>query len=179
MNELCTKGAVELARMIRSRQTTSTEVVEAYLARIEEVNSIVNAVTVVLADEARAAAATVDQSLAAGTPLGPVAGVPFTVKENIDVAGSATTWGVTALKNQIAATDAPMVARPSQMCGTAALRPTLGRIADAAVTEPSASTGKCALVSTGAPTGRLRPDMRSSTLSPHRLPRPPRHGSTS
>src|SRR5262245_65225643 len=91
MNELCTKGAVELARMIRSRQTTSTEVVEAYLARIEEVNSIVNAVTVVLADEARAAAATVDQALAAGTPLGPVAGVPFTVKENIDVAGSATT----------------------------------------------------------------------------------------
>jgi len=56
MNELCTKGAAELARLIRSRQITSTEVVEAYLARIEEVNSMVNAVTVVLADEARAAA---------------------------------------------------------------------------------------------------------------------------
>ena len=73
MNELCTKSAAELARMIRSRQITSTEVVEAYLARIKEVNSMVNAVTVVLADEARAAAATVDQALAAGTPLGPLA----------------------------------------------------------------------------------------------------------
>jgi len=50
MNELCTKGAVELAHKIRSRQVASTEVIEAYLGRIEEVNSMVNAVTVVLAD---------------------------------------------------------------------------------------------------------------------------------
>jgi len=111
MNELCTKGAVELARMIRSRQVTTTEVIEAYLARIEEVNPMVNAVTVLLADEARTAATTVDRALAAGTSLGPLAGVPFTVKENIDVACSATTWGVTALKAQIAAVDAPTVSR--------------------------------------------------------------------
>src|SRR5262245_14757769 len=111
MNNLCTKGAVELARMIRSRQVASTEVIDAHLARIQEVNPMVNAVTVLLADEARAAAATVDQALAAGTSLGPLSGVPFTVKENIDVARSATTWGVAALKDQIAAVDAPTVSR--------------------------------------------------------------------
>jgi len=97
--------------MIHSRQVPSTEVVETHLARIEEVNPTVNAVTVLLADEARATANTVDRALAAGKSLGPLAGVPFTVKENIDVARSATTWGVTALTDQVAATDAPMVAR--------------------------------------------------------------------
>ena len=111
MNELCSKGAGELAGMIASGEVTSTEVVDAHLARIEEVNPDLNAVTVTLADEARAAAAAVDRAVAAGEPLGPLAGVPFTVKENIDVAGSATTWGVAALAGQIASTDAPMVAR--------------------------------------------------------------------
>ena len=207
MNELNSKGAGEIAHMIASREVTSAEVVEAHLARIEEVNPDLNAVTVTLADEARAAAAAVDQAVATGAPLGPLAGVPFTVKENIDVAGSATTWGVAALAEQIASTDAPMIARlreagaiplartnlpdfafrwdtasgragrtlnpwdptrtpggssggeaaalasgmtplgfgndlggslrvPSQMCGTTALRPSRGRVADAAVTEP-------------------------------------------
>ena len=111
MNELCTKGAVELAAMISSREVTSAEVVDAHLARIEEVNPDLNAVTVTLADEARAAAAAVDRAVTAGAPLGPLAGVPFTVKENIDVAGSATTWGVAALAEQIASAAAPMVAR--------------------------------------------------------------------
>jgi amidase len=91
MNELCTRGAAELATMIRSRQVTSTEVVDAHLARIEEVNPDINALTVTLAAEARAAAVAIDRAVEAGAPLGPLASVPFTVKENIDVAGSATT----------------------------------------------------------------------------------------
>ncbi len=111
MNELCGKGAGELAGMIASGETTSTEVVEAYLDRIDEVNPDLNAVTVTLADEARAAAGAVDRAFANRERLGPLAGVPFTVKENIDVAGSATTWGVAALAEQIASTDAPQVAR--------------------------------------------------------------------
>ena len=79
MNELLGKGAGELARMIASGEVTSTEVVETHLARIAEVNQDVNAITVTLADEARAAAADVDRFVAAGKPLGPLAGVPFTV----------------------------------------------------------------------------------------------------
>lgn len=78
--------------MIASGEVTSAEVVEAYLARIEEVNPDLNAVTVTLADEAHVAASAVDRAVADGASLGPLAGVPFTVKENIDVAGSATTW---------------------------------------------------------------------------------------
>ena len=111
MNELNSKGAGELAGMIAAAEVTSSEVIETHLARIEEVNPDLNAVTVTLADEARAAAAAVDRAVAAGEPLEPLAGVPFTVKENIDVAGSATTWGVAAMAEQIASTDAPMVAR--------------------------------------------------------------------
>lgn len=111
INELCTKGAAELAAMIRNRQVTSREVIDAHLDRIGDVNPNINAVTATLADQARDAAAAVDQALAGGAPLGPLAGVPFTVKENIDVAGSATTWGVAAFAEQIASADAPMVAR--------------------------------------------------------------------
>jgi amidase len=81
MNELCGKGAGDLARMIATSEVTSTEVIEAHLARISEVNADVNAVTVTLADEARTTAAAVDRSVAAGKPLGPLAGVPFSVKE--------------------------------------------------------------------------------------------------
>src|SRR5207245_2248072 len=77
MNELNSKGAGELAQMIASGEVTSTEVIDAHLARIEEVNPDLNAVTVTLADEARAAAAGVDQAVAAGAQLGPLAGVPF------------------------------------------------------------------------------------------------------
>ena len=75
-----------MAAMIRSRQVTSREVIDAHLARIAEVNESVNAVTTTLADTAHEAAATVDRQIAAGAPVGPLSGVPFTVKENIDVA---------------------------------------------------------------------------------------------
>ncbi|MDP9327813.1 MAG: amidase family protein, partial [Actinomycetota bacterium] len=71
MNELNRKGEGELAGMIASREVTSAEVVEVHLARIEEVNPDLNAVTVTLADEARAAAAAVDRAVATGAPLGP------------------------------------------------------------------------------------------------------------
>lgn len=67
MDELCTKGAAELASMIRSRQTTSAEVIEAHLARIDEVNPELSAVRVKLADKARAAAAGVDRAVAPAT----------------------------------------------------------------------------------------------------------------
>lgn len=111
MDRLCTKSAVELSRLIASREVSATAVIEAHLGRIAEVNTQVNAVTVTLADEARAAAAAVDKALAAGSKLGSLAGVPFSVKENIDVAGSSTTWGSAAMAQQRAAADAPCVER--------------------------------------------------------------------
>ena len=104
-------GAVDLAGRIAASELSSREVIEAHLARIEAVNPAVNAVTVTLADEAMTAAAAADQAIASGHPLGRLHGVPFTVKENLDVEGSPTTAGIAALRDNIAGTDALVVAR--------------------------------------------------------------------
>jgi amidase len=105
------RTASELARMIAGRQVTSSEVVEAHLARIALINPRVNAIVRVLADEARAGAAMADQAVARGEKLGPLHGVPCTVKENIDMAGLPTTWGVPALAGAVVPLDAPVVQR--------------------------------------------------------------------
>lgn len=106
-DSLWQKSATELAAMIRQKQVSSREVVESHLTRIEAVNDKVNAVTVTLAEAALAAADEADRT----EPVGLFHGVPFTIKENIDCAGSATTKGVPAMLNAIAAVDAPAVAR--------------------------------------------------------------------
>jgi amidase len=94
MSEIWQLSATELAHRIAHRDLSSAEVVDAHLSRIEAANPALNAVVRVLADEARAGAALADRKLAAGEKLGPLHGVPFTVKENIDMAGLPTTWGV-------------------------------------------------------------------------------------
>lgn len=109
--ELWRLGATALAGKIASREISSREAVAAHLARIGKVNPAVNAITVVMTDEAMAAAAAADQRIASGEPAGPLHGVPFTVKENLDVAGSATTSGVAALRDNVAPADTPAVAR--------------------------------------------------------------------
>jgi amidase len=102
-------SARELAAAIKSRVVSSREVIDAHLDRIESVNPLVNAVRVTLAEQARAQADRADARLAAGDPTGPLHGVPFSVKENIDVAGTATTWGVRAMAEAVSETDAPLV----------------------------------------------------------------------
>lgn len=109
--ELWKLSATELATAVGGGKVGAEEVVEAHLGRIAEVNASVNAVTSVLADGARTTAKEIDRRRARGESLGPLAGVPFTVKENIDVAGSATTHGVPAFRDAVAAADAPAVGR--------------------------------------------------------------------
>ncbi len=99
--------AVELAALIREREVSSREVVEAHLERIAEVNGLVNAVTVTLSDTALADADAADRSQSSG----PLHGVPFTIKENIDCVGSPTTQGVPALAEAMPPSDAPVVER--------------------------------------------------------------------
>ncbi len=106
-DELWNKSASELAALVRSREVSSREVVQACLDRIDEVNHKVNAVTVVLADSALAAADAADRQPSDG----PLHGVPFTIKENIDCVGSATTNGVPLLAGAMPSEDAPVVAR--------------------------------------------------------------------
>jgi len=111
MSEIWQLSATDLAQRIASRQISSAEAVDANLARIDAVNPALNAVVQVLADEARASAVLADKKLAAGELAGPLHGVPFTVKENIDMAGLPTTWGVPALAKAVVPADAPVVER--------------------------------------------------------------------
>jgi amidase len=107
MSNLYEHSASELAELIRRREVSSREVVQAHLDRIESVNARINAVTVTLAESALAAADAADIAQNAG----PLHGVPFTIKENIDCVGSATANGVPALATAMPAIDAPVVAR--------------------------------------------------------------------
>lgn len=111
MTELWQLGALELAAKIRSGETSSREVLDAHLGRVEEVNGELNAIVRLLTDEATAAADAADAALADGRAVPPLHGVPCTVKENIDLAGTPTTQGVRALAEAVADTDSPTVAR--------------------------------------------------------------------
>ncbi len=110
-DELWRRGARALATAIRAREVSSREVLDAHLARVAAVNPMVNAITEVLADEARAAAEAADAALARGDAVGPLHGVPVTVKVNVDVAGSPTTAGMAAFASDRPAGDAPVVER--------------------------------------------------------------------
>lgn len=102
--------AAEIAEAIRLKRVSCREVVQAHLDRIEAVNATVNAVTLVLAEEALAAAEAADAAIAAEAAVGPLHGVPITIKENVDLAGSATTQGLPSLKDAVPERDAPVVA---------------------------------------------------------------------
>lgn len=104
-------GLGELAEAIRARSVTSRAVIDAHLARIDDLNPAVNALTVVFYERARALADEVDAALARGEDVGPLAGVPFTVKENIDLTWSATTSGWSFLSEAVPAADATPVRR--------------------------------------------------------------------
>jgi amidase len=110
-DELWRRGALELAGMIAAREVSSVEVVSAHLQRIDEVNPALNAIVRRLDVEALAAAEAADRAVAAGDPLGLFHGVPMTVKENIDVAGTPTTSSLVVFADAFVGTDAPAVER--------------------------------------------------------------------
>ncbi|WP_143132738.1 amidase [Brucella cytisi] len=104
-------SATQMAAAIRGKEISSLECVESCIGRIELVNPSVNAVVDFLYDEARNAARHADAALERGEIVGPLHGVPVTVKMNIDYAGRPTTNGVAQFKDRIPATDAPVIER--------------------------------------------------------------------
>lgn len=112
-DELLTLSATELARRIRTGAVTSREVVETHIARIEQVNSTLNAIVRERFSAARQESDAADERVRRQDPdtLPPLHGVPCTIKENIAVAGMPNTCGVVARKTVVADTDAPTVAR--------------------------------------------------------------------
>jgi aspartyl-tRNA(Asn)/glutamyl-tRNA(Gln) amidotransferase subunit A len=108
--DLIYSDATKLAELIRTREVSSVEVVRAHLYRIEATNPTINAV-VTLAEGALDAAKAADQALSAGVEVGPLHGVPFTVKDSFDTAGVLTQRGSPIFKGRVPDTDATSVAR--------------------------------------------------------------------
>ena len=107
--EIWRLGACETALAIREGKHTCLEVVQAAAERLSTVNPDINAVTVDLTAEALDAAKEFDEALSKGVKPGPLYGVPVTLKENIDLAGKATTLGVSHFLDNVAPDDAPVV----------------------------------------------------------------------
>ncbi|HEY0328608.1 MAG TPA: amidase family protein [Rhodopseudomonas sp.] len=109
MQDIWRLSAADLAASIRSRQLSAKQAAEAALARLDAVNPALNAVVDHRPDEVLQQADAIDAAFAAGNDPGPLAGVPITVKVNVDQAGFATTNGVTLQRDLIATSNNPVV----------------------------------------------------------------------
>ena len=104
--------ATEIARAVREGERSALAVTEAALARIKDVDRKLNAFTDVVADRARAKARALDRARSEGEPLGPLAGVPFAVKNLFDIKGLKTRAGSKINRGRApAGQDATLVAR--------------------------------------------------------------------
>ncbi len=118
MEELIYASATTLTHAIRDKQVSSQEVVEAYLKRIEAVNPQLNAVVQLTADEALAQARRADAALARREIMGPLHGVPMTIKDQFDTAGAISTAGTRGRANFVPGHHATAVAR---LCAAGAI----------------------------------------------------------
>src|SRR5437762_8014665 len=92
-NEMCRMDTVTLAGRIKAKELSPVEVVEAVLGRLERLDPVLHAFTTVTADQARAEARQLEQDIAAGREVGPLAGVPTGVKDLICTKGVRTASG--------------------------------------------------------------------------------------
>ena len=109
--DLLSKSATQIAQMIRDKEVSSVAVVNACYARIDAVNPKINAVVTLCRERALAEAQLADEALAAGKVLGPLHGVPFTIKDSFDTEGVLSTGGTLGRKGYIPGKDATVVAR--------------------------------------------------------------------
>ena len=114
--EIIFSDATKLAELIRTKEVSPVEVVQAHLDRIAAVNPKINAI-VTLADGALKAAKAAEAAVLAGDELGPLHGVPFTVKDSIDTADVATQRGSPIFKGRVPDADATSVARMKKAGG--------------------------------------------------------------
>ncbi len=102
-------SACDLAAALRDRRLSAAEAMDAVLARVEACNPDLNAIVYPRFEAARAEARLADAALARGEAVGPLHGVPVTIKENVDVAGQPTPNGIRDFESVIAPEDAPVV----------------------------------------------------------------------
>ena len=111
MDQIVFASATTMARAIRNKEVSSSEVVDAHLRRIDEVNPIINAVVQIAAERARTEAKAADEDLARGRIRGPLHGVPLTIKDALDTEGIVSTAGTLGRKGHIPKEDATLVRR--------------------------------------------------------------------
>jgi amidase len=111
VDELGLATAAGLASAIRERSISSRELLELYVRRLDRLNPSLNAVVTLDLDRARQAARAADDQTAAGAPLGPLHGLPVTIKDAIETAGIRSTGGAIELRDHVPGADAPAVAR--------------------------------------------------------------------
>ena len=111
MTETAFASATELARRIDKKEIGCVELLNFYFDRVDRFNPALNAIVVQMRERALERAKEADAALARGDSWGPLHGVPMTVKESYDVAGTPTTWGAPHLKENIAEKDALSIKR--------------------------------------------------------------------
>ena len=111
MTELAHQTALELAAKIGNKDVSSVELTELYIERIERLDGDINAVVVRTFDDALKRAREADRALASGTSLGPLHGVPMTIKESYAIGGTRTTWGNELFRDNVARADGLAVQR--------------------------------------------------------------------
>ena len=112
--ELCYLSAGALAAAIRDRDISPLEVTRAVLDRIERLNPRLNAFCTSMAESALEDAHRADDAVASGAELGPLHGVPVSIKDNLYVRGVRTTFGSKLLEHNVTDEDAPIIARLRQ-----------------------------------------------------------------
>ncbi len=109
--DLVFSSTVDLAAAIAARKLSAVEALDAHLAQIDRHNEKVNAVVILDREGARERAKQADTAQASGAALGPLHGVPFTLKDTHETAGMKTTVGFPPFADYVAKTDSPVVAR--------------------------------------------------------------------
>jgi Asp-tRNA(Asn)/Glu-tRNA(Gln) amidotransferase A subunit family amidase len=111
LKDLPERSAVELRRLIGTRQLSPVELMDACIARIEAVNPAINAICATDFDRARTSAREAEAEVMRGAALGPLHGLPLGVKDLQDTAGLLTTYGNVGLRGNVPTADNVLVSR--------------------------------------------------------------------
>jgi amidase len=183
MDDLAFLSATSLAGMIRDGALTSADLTDHYIRRIDAFDGRTNAVVVRIFDRAREAAAAADARQRSGAELGPLHGVPMTIKESFALAGTPTTFGFAAFADNIASSNAVAVDRlvgagavilgktnvPPGLMDGQSVNPVYGRTAnpwDLERTPGGSSGGSAAAVAAGLSALEFGSDIASSIRNP-------------
>ncbi|GAA3168202.1 MULTISPECIES: amidase [Streptomyces] len=109
--DLAFRSARELATAVAAKEVSSVELLDHYLSRVERLNPQLNAIVARDEEGARAAALAADRAVSRGDQLGPLHGVPMTVKDSVEVTGMRTTGGSTRWGHHVPTSDAESVTR--------------------------------------------------------------------